>query len=1260
MTHSDALDGERQNNRDWQFWIDRGGTFTDIVAQRPDGATRVHKLLSENPERYEDAPIQGIRELMGLGDSEPIPAEQIAVVKMGTTVATNALLERQGDRTLFITTQGFKDGLRIGYQNRPDIFARQIVLAEMLYEQVIEVDERMAADGAVIEALTAEKQQEIAIALQQAYKSGIRSCAIAFIHGYRYPHHEQQIAALAKQTGFTQISASHQVSPLIKWVSRGDTTVVDAYLSPILRRYIDRIEKSLTPATTQTTQQSGPQILFMQSNGGLTPAKFFQGKDSILSGPAGGVVGAVQTSLAAGFDKIITFDMGGTSTDVAHFSNDSSSTSAVYERVFETEVAGVRMRSPMMAIHTVAAGGGSVLSFDGSRYRVGPASAGAYPGPACYRNDGPLTVTDCNVMVGKIQPQFFPKVFGSKGDQPLDRNIVEEKFAALAEEISIATGKQNLLEQVAEGFLSITIDNMANAIKKISVQKGHDIGDYALCCFGAAGGQHACKLAEALGMKTILIHPYAGVLSAYGMGLADRRILKEKSVEISLEGAIASLSHQLNLLEDEARMALAKQGDRDVDSIEVIRQCHLRYAGTDSTLTVAFATVAEMRQQFEQQYQQQYGVTLSDKELVVATVAVEIIGKTERKLDNQTDSKTNIKANIKANSKADKLKAMRAAFEPEPTTTVRLFSNSQWHDTPLFQRQDLQVGQTLFGPAILLEKTGTNIVEPGWQVVVSDRKNLILTQCDHPFKSNIEQTVPEGQTAKPDPVRLEIFNNLFQAIAEQMGFTLQNTSASVNIKERLDFSCAIFDVAGQLVANAPHIPVHLGSMGESVKALIADQNQPFQPGDVFISNNPYNGGTHLPDITAITPVFIESQPLFFVASRGHHADIGGVTPGSMPPNSTSVLQEGVLLDNFHLVERGVLKAKELRDRLTQSPYPARNLAQNLTDLQAQIAANNKGAKELYKMVKQFGLSTVQAYMQHVQDNAAQSVRQVIQQLYAQQGPGPHQCQVPMDCGATIRVSVVLNAADNSASIDFSRTSTQQPNNFNAPLAVCKAAVLYVFRTLVDQPIPLNAGCLKPLSIQVPAGSMLNPTYPAAVVAGNVETSQAVTDALYGALNILAAAQGTMNNFTFGNEKYQYYETICGGSGAGATFDGTDAVQTHMTNSRLTDPEILELRFPVLLKEFSIRENSGGAGKHSGGNGVIRKILFREAMTANLLAGRRTNPPFGLMGGSSAQSGSALVRRADGKQDWLSATATVDIKAGDEIWIATPGGGGYGV
>ena len=1215
----------------WQFWIDRGGTFTDIVAQRPDGTTCVHKLLSENPERYEDAPIQGIRELLEVPDGEPIPSKKISVVKMGTTVATNALLERKGDRTLLVTTKGFRDGLRIGYQNRPDIFAREIVLPEMLYEKVTEVDERMSADGEVFRAITSDVERQVLADLQIAYGEGIRSCAIAFVHGYRYSAHEQQIAALAAQVGFTQISVSHEVSPLIKWVSRSDTTVVDAYLSPLLRRYVGRIEKALS-----SDNGAQPQVLFMQSNGGLVPAQFFQGKDSILSGPAGGIVGAVQTSRMAGLDKIITFDMGGTSTDVAHFNEENGG----YERVFETEVAGVRMRAPMMAIHTVAAGGGSVLGFDGGRYKVGPTSAGAYPGPACYRNNGPLTVTDCNVTVGKIQPQFFPKMFGAKGDQPLDREGVTARFVELAKQIKASTGTDNSPEQVAEGFLSIAIDNMANAIKKISVQRGYDVGDYTLCCFGAAGGQHACRLAESLGMKTILIHPYAGVLSAYGMGLADRRVLKEQSIEAPLS---TDLSQQLETLATAAIAALKEQDGQDINTIEVIQQAHLRYEGTDSTLAVAFGSAAAMRQQFEQRYQQQYGITLAGKGLVIATITAEVIGKAIRVETPAADD------------------SRLPEMAPPECAQVPLFSANVWHDTPVYQRQALQSGQQLIGPAIILEPTGTNVIEPGWQVSVTGRGDLVLNQRSAKTTSIQTQV---SQSAAPDPVRLEIFNNLFQAIAQQMGFTLQNTSSSVNIKERLDFSCAIFDSSGQLVANAPHIPVHLGSMGESVQALITDQVKPFQPGDVFISNNPYNGGTHLPDITAITPVFSNSdKPLFFVASRGHHADVGGITPGSMPPNSTTLEQEGVLLDNFLLVKEGELDEKGMRDRLTTATYPARNPDQNLADLQAQIAANNKGAKELQRTVAQYGLSTVQAYMQHVQNNAEQAVRKVISQLCGQPTQPTH-CTVPMDCGAQINVTITLNPTDNSAIIDFTGTSSQQLNNFNAPLAVCKAAVLYVFRTLVNAPIPLNAGCLKPLDIRVPKGSMLNPAYPAAVVAGNVETSQAVTDTLYGALGVLAASQGTMNNFTFGNSQYQYYETICGGSGAGIHsngegFNGTDAVQTHMTNSRLTDPEVLELRFPVLLKEFSIREGSGGSGQHSGGNGVVRHLIFQTNMTANLLSGRRTTQPFGLADGSSGQPGCAKVKTVDGNVQELAATATAKMSAGDEIIIETPGGGGYG-
>jgi len=1277
----------------WQFWIDRGGTFTDIVAQRPDGKIVVHKLLSENPERYEDAPLHGIRELLGLSATAPIPPERVAVVKMGTTVATNALLERKGDRTIFITTQGFADGLRIGYQNRPDIFARQIVLPEMLYEQVVEVAERVNAEGAILQAITPREEARLAEALQEAYDNGLRSCAIAFIHGDRYPAHEQRVAKLAHQVGFTQISISHEVSPLIKWVSRSDTAVVDAYLSPILRRYVERMEQALladgaeagtrtgieteedkttaglaTVGMAQAPASNSPvaassKLLFMQSNGGLTPAHSFQGKDSILSGPAGGIVGAVQTCRAAGFEKIITFDMGGTSTDVAHFDGNSSAAMSGadnYERVFETEVAGVRLRAPMMAIQTVAAGGGSILSFDGARYRVGPESAGAYPGPACYGNGGPLTVTDCNVMVGKIQPQFFPQVFGPQGDQSLDRAVVEQQFQAMAQQIAQATGDVQTPEQIAEGFLAIAISNMANAIQKISVQRGYDLADYALCCFGAAGGQHACRLAESLGMSKIVIHPYAGVLSAYGMGLADRRVLREQSVELPLKEAVMpEIQAKVMALVGQASSALKHQGTQDIRGMQVLRQLHLRYAGTDSTLAVNFGEAAAMRRQFERQYRQRFGITLPEKKLVVATVAVEVVGKTAAPASMQP-----------LEVRQGQLSSM---------AEVSLFSAGQWQETPVFERELLRAGDVILGPAIVLEATGTNIVEPSWEARVSDRGDLILTQSVAVSqKSDLSEGHNDLADSKPDPVRLEIFNNLFGAIAEQMGFTLQNTSSSVNIKERLDFSCAIFDGSGELVANAPHIPVHLGSMGESVKALIAERGQGFGPGDVFASNNPYNGGTHLPDITVMTPVFIgdsegiepsESrdgfeQPLFFVASRGHHADIGGVTPGSMPPHSTELEEEGILIDNIQLVAGGELQAQVMGDRLSAGPYPARNPEQNLADLQAQIAANNKGVVELSNMVKQYGLSTVQAYMQHVQDNAELAVRRAIAQLCHQRLEQSQSLTssytVPMDCGAEIQVQVTLSPEAQSAIIDFSGSSPQQPSNFNAPLAVTKAAVLYVFRTLVDQPIPLNAGCLKPLEIHVSEGSFLNPQFPAAVVAGNVETSQAMTDALYGALGILAASQGTMNNLTFGDGEYQYYETICGGSGAGAGFAGTDAVQTHMTNSRLTDPEVLELRFPIVVEEFSIRKNSGGVGEFPGGNGVVRRIRFRQAMTANMLSGRRENKPFGLMGGGAAQAGQTELHRQDGGCEILGASATVEVAAGDEIVIRTPGGGGYGI
>ncbi len=1175
-------------DRNWQFWIDRGGTFTDIVAQRPDGQLVIHKLLSENPDFYTDAPIQGIREIMGIGATAPIPSEQIAVVKMGTTVATNALLERKGDRTLLIITKGFGDALRIGYQNRPDIFAQHIVLPKMLYEQVIEVEERYSAQG---EELIPLNTQSLIPQLQAAYDSGIRACAIVLMHGYRYPKNEQNISTLAFDIGFVQISVSHKISPLMKLISRGDTTVVDAYLSPILHRYVEQISSQIGAVPLQ----------FMQSNGGLVDAQNFQGKDSILSGPAGGIVGAVETSLQAGFNKIISFDMGGTSTDVAHYNGE-------YERTFETEIAGVRMRSPMMAIHTVAAGGGSILYFDGARYRVGPESAGANPGPAAYSKGGALTVTDCNVMVGKLQPQFFPQVFGINGDLPLNTEVVERKFRELVAQI----GDNRTPEQVAAGFLAIAVEKMASAIKKISLQRGYDVSEYTLCCFGGAGGQHACLIADALGIKQVFIHPYAGVLSAYGMGLADVRVVKERAVE-------AKLTQELKLEEILTELEAETQGKG-----EILRRVHLRYEGTDSPLVVGFGLLEEMRVAFENLHRQRYGFVV-DKPLIVEAVEVELVCKQDVQEDNVISRIT--KQNI------------------VPVNTVKTYMAEAWRNTPVYQREDLQPGTSIDGAAIVVDVTGTNVIEPGWRVELSDRNYLILSKQD--LNKQIVTTV-----AAVDPVMLEIFNNLFSAIAEQMGITLQNTSSSVNIKERLDFSCAIFDHQGQLVANAPHIPVHLGSMSESVRALISAPGEAIKPGDVYASNNPYNGGTHLPDITVITPVFEEAKILFYVASRGHHADIGGITPGSMPPNSKTVNEEGVLIDNFLLVRDGIFREKELLEILANNNYPARNPGKNIADLNSQIAANKRGAQELNQTVEQYGIATVQAYMGYVQDNAEESVRKVIEVL------NDGFFSYELDNGSIIKVAVTINKTSRNAQIDFTGTSPQLNSNFNAPSAVCKAAVLYVFRTLVNDIIPLNAGCLKPLDIIIPDGCMLNPIYPAAVVAGNVETSQAITDALYGALGVMAASQGTMNNFTFGNANYQYYETICGGSGAGANFDGTDAVQTHMTNSRLTDPEVLEWRFPVVLESFKIRPDSGGKGHHKGGNGVIRRLRFREEMTAGILSNRRVIPPFGLQGGEAGKIGKNYVERKDGKVEKLGSTATVEMGKDDVFVIETPGGGGY--
>jgi 5-oxoprolinase (ATP-hydrolysing) len=1207
----------------WQFWIDRGGTFTDVVARRPDGSLVTHKLLSDNPERYADAAIQGIRDLLGLRPDEPIPGAAIGAVKMGTTVATNALLERKGERTVLVITRGFGDALRIGYQNRPKLFERHIVLPEQLYERVVEAEERVTAEGEVLAPIDlAQLRRELGAALE----AGIRSAAIVFLHGYRFPEHERRVAELARELGFTQVSASHQVSPLMKLVGRGDTTVVDAYLSPILRRYVDRVAAEL----------GGTRLFFMQSNGGLTDARRFQGKDAILSGPAGGIVGAVRTAEMGGFDKIIGFDMGGTSTDVSHYAGE-------YERSFETVVAGVRMRAPMMHIHTVAAGGGSICSFDGARYRVGPESAGANPGPACYRRGGPLTVTDCNVMLGKLQPRFFPRVFGPGGDEPLDAAVVERRFAALGEAVARATGNRRTPMAVAEGFLKIAVENMANAIKQISIQRGYDVTEYTLCCFGGAGGQHACLVADALGMKRVYIHPFAGVLSAYGMGLADLRTLREQSVEKRFDqSAMAELGAVLERLAADGSAEMGAQGVAPAQ-ISVLRKAHVKYEGTDTPLVVPFGTTDEVAAAFAAAHRQRYGFVMPEQPLVVEAVAVEVIGATDT-----------------ADDPLHPLPA--AADEPMALATVTIFTEGAEHQAPVFDRDALMPGQCVAGPAIIREATATTVVEPGWRATLDRRRYLILERVV-PLPSRV------AIGTSVDPVMLEVFNNLFMAIAEQMGVALQNTAYSVNIKERLDFSCALFDREGSLIANAPHMPVHLGSMGESVRTVIRARGKGpdggpadgrgMRPGDVYVLNAPYNGGTHLPDVTVITPVFAEGdragrgEVLFYVASRGHQADIGGITPGSMPPASRSVEEEGVLIDNFLLVDAGHFREREMTALLASGRYPSRNPAQNIADLKAQIAACEKGVQELHRMVRHFGLAAVEAYMRHVQDNAEEAVRRVLGAL--SDGSFAYE----MDDGAVIEVRIAIDRAARRAVIDFTGTSPQLPSNFNAPAAVCKAAVLYVFRTLVDDEIPMNGGCLKPLELIIPPGSMLNPRYPAAVVAGNVETSQCITDALYGALGVMAAAQGTMNNFTFGNERYQYYETLCGGSGAGADFDGTDAVHTHMTNSRLTDPEVLEWRFPVLLESFAIRRGSGGAGRHRGGDGIVRRVRFREAMTAAILSGHRRVPPYGLAGGTPGALGRNWVERADGTVEHFGGTHAIEVHPGDVFVIETPGGGGYG-
>ena len=1208
----------------WSFWIDRGGTFTDIVARQPDGRIKTHKLLSENPEHYEDAAVAGIRSLMGLKAHEAVPADRVEAIKMGTTVATNALLERTGERTLLVVSEGFRDALRIAYQNRPRIFDRKIQLPDVLYSDVVEVRERISARGEVLIPLDMSAAEAD---LLEAYNNGFRAVAIVLMHGDRYNQHENALGELARRLGFTQVSVSNEVSPLIKLVSRGDTTVVDAYLSPVLRSYVARVER----------QTPGVNLLFMQSNGGLTRSDQFRGKDSILSGPAGGIVGMVRTTAQAGFDKVIGFDMGGTSTDVSHYAGE-------LERVFDTQVAGVRVRAPMLSIHTVAAGGGSILSFDGGRLRVGPESAGANPGPACYRRGGPLTTTDANVMLGRIQPTHFPSVFGPHADQPIDAGIVRSKFGELARHVNAHIRANYSAESLAEDFIRIAVDNMANAIKYISVERGYDVASYALCVFGGAGGQHACRVADALGISTIFAHPLAGVLSAYGMGLADRTAIREKSVGVRLDPAgLLKLEAVADELGRQARSDLAAQGVA-LEAVSERRTAMLRYEGTDSTLSVVNASIEKMRLDFERLHKTRYGYVIPHRGIVIESAVTEV---TALEGDRSGDL-----------GGVDAAGVGRALGEPcQPQRFVQTYHEGEWVRTALFERSDLRQGDAVSGPAIIAEANQTTLVDTGWQAIVTPLNHLVIRRLER--KSQRQEARRD-----PDPALLEMFNNAFMSVAEQMGLRLQNTSQSVTIKERLDFSCALFDAQGSLVANAPHIPVHLGSMGDAVRSVLERNASSMAPGDVFALNAPYEGGSHLPDITVVTPMFDESGRVrFVVASRAHHADIGGIVPGSMPANSRTVHEEGVLIQNFKLVDRGTFQEVGLRALLDSGPYPARNPDQNISDLRAQVAANQKGLDELRKLCSEWSEDRVTAYMAYIQDNAEEAVRRVL----ARTQGGTY--TYTMDSGDVIKVAIDVDRAQRKARIDFSGTSPQTERNYNAPRSISVAAVLYVFRSLLDDDIPLNAGCLRPLEIRVPEGSLLHPTYPAAVVAGNVETSQCVTQALYGALGLMSESQGTMNNFTFGDSSVQYYETIAGGSSAGVDrdaqgrivngWDGTSAVQTNMTNSRLTDPEILEARYPVLLERFEIRRGSGGRGRWNGGDGVLRRIRFLRPMTATIVSNNRVHPPKGLAGGMPGIAGRNTVERLDGTIEALPSFATTHVEAGEVFVIETPGAGGIG-
>ncbi|XP_054270976.1 5-oxoprolinase-like [Macrosteles quadrilineatus] len=1244
----------------FKFAIDRGGTFTDIYAQCPNGKIRVMKLLSVDPDNYPDAPREGIRRILEeetgilMPSSEKIDGSLIEWIRMGTTVATNALLERKGERMALLVTKGFKDVLFIGNQARPKIFDLEIVMPGVLYEEVIEVDCRVipALDdkcqlkhqyprvvGKTGEPFLITKtlnENELLKQLAELRERGIKSLAVVLMHSYTCVEDELLVGKLADQSGFDHVSLSHQIMPMVRIVPRGFTACADAYLTPHIKKYVQGF------ASGFKDELKGVNVLFMQSDGGLTPMDMFNGSRAVLSGPAGGVVGYAVTT--PGPDPVIGFDMGGTSTDVSRYAG-------TYEHVFESTTAGVTIQAPQLDVNTVAAGGGSCLFFRSGLFVVGPESAGAHPGPVCYCKGGPLTVTDANLVLGRLLPHYFPKIFGPEGKRPLDKDATVREFTKLTQEINkfLETQKHSpelmTVEEVAMGFIRVANEAMCRPIRALTQAKGYDTQQHTLACFGGAGAQHACAVARALGMTRVAIHKYAGILSAFGMACAD--VVQEAQVPAAKTyqpDSFPYLDEQLTALAGQCASKLKAQG---FSATQIVTEpyLHLRYAGTDCALMCGPAQDSDspatkhgdFEKTFLDRYQSEFGFTIPDRTIVVDDIRVRGIGKSLTRPDYQIEK----------------------AFEPPAvdTTTAVYFEGHGYTATPVYLMSGLRGGHQIAGPAVIMDQLSTILVEPDCSASVTDSGDLIIH-------------IGSGQRkligTDLDPIQLSIFSHRFMSIAEQMGRVLQRTSISTNIKERLDFSCALFGPDGGLVSNAPHIPVHLGAMQETVQYQMKVVGDNFKEGDVILSNHPKAGGSHLPDLTVITPVFYKTvdKPVFFVASRGHHADIGGITPGSMPPHSKSLQEEGATFKSFMLVKQGRFCEAEVTEALmAPGKIPGssgtRNLKDNLSDLKAQIAANQKGINLMRELIDFYGLEVVQAYMGHIQHNAELAVRDMLRDI-ARATPG-HQLTATeyLDDGSPISLTVTLDEQSGSAVCDFSGTGPEVWGNCNAPRAITLSALIYCLRCMVGRDVPLNQGCLNPVKTVIPVGSLLDPSDNAGVVGGNVQTSQRIVDVVFKAFKTCAASQGCMNNVTFGQEGWGYYETVAGGAGAGPDWHGRSGVHTHMTNTRITDPEVLEVRYPVELQRFSLRPGSGGGGRYRGGDGVIRELRFRASMTLSILTERRVFSPYGLEGGMPGAKGLNLMIKSDGRVIYLGSKTAINVEPGDVFQLLTPGGGGWG-